>query len=83
MLVHGKMVKRNLHFITEKSPEFLDRVALEFEGLQETLNFFVVGHWSFNRCRFGSMLMVLTNGADNVIPVAVNGMKEIFFFLNM
>lgn len=83
MFFHGKMVKRNLHLITEEMPEFLDRVALEFEGLQETLHLFVVGHRSFDWCGFGSVFMVFTNGADNIVPITVNGMAEIFFLLNM
>lgn len=63
MLFYGKVVERNLHFIAEEAPEFLDRVALEFEGLQEMLHLFVVGHWSFNRCGFGSVFVVFTNTA--------------------
>ena len=83
MLIHRKMVKRNLHLITEETPEFLDRVTLEFKGLQETLHFFIVGHRSFDWCGFGSVFMIFTNGSDNIIPIAVNGMEELFFLLNM
>ena len=83
MFIHGKMVKWNLHFIAEEALELLNRVALKLECLQETLHLFVVRHWSFDRGRFGSVFVVLTNGADNIVPIAVNGMEEIFFFLNM
>ena len=79
MFFHGKMVKRNLHLITEEMPEFLDRLALEFESLQETLHLFVVAHSSFDWCGVGSVFMVFTNGADNIVPITVNGMEEIFF----
>ena len=83
MFIYRKMVKRNLHFITEETPEFFDRIALEFEGLQKTLHLFIVGHRSFDRCRFSGVFVVFTNGADDIVPVAVNCMEEIFFFLNM
>ena len=83
MLIHRQLLKRNLHFIAEETPEFLDGIALEFKGMQETLYLFIVGHWSFNRCRFGSVFVILTNGADNIIPIAVNGMEKVFFLLNM
>ena len=74
----------NTSFITaEEAPEFLNRVAFEFECLQETLHLFVIRHRSLDRRRFGSVFVVLTNGADNIVPIAVNGMEEIFFFLNM
>lgn len=76
MFIHRKMVKRNLHLITEETPEFLDRVALELEGLQETLYLFVVRHRSFDWCGFGSVFMVFTNGTDNIVPIAVNGMED-------
>lgn len=83
MFIYRKMVKRNLHFITEETPEFLNRIALKFQGLQETLHLFVVGHRSFDWCGFGSMFMIFTNGSDDIIPIAVNGMEEIFFLLNV
>ena len=78
MLIHGKMVERNLHFIAEKTPEFLNRIALEFECLQDTLHFFVVGYGSFDRCRFSSILMFFTDGVDDFIPIAVNSMGKVF-----
>ena len=77
------MVKWDLHFVTEETPEFLNRVALEFESLQEALYLFIIGHWSFNRCGFGSVVMIFTNGSDNIIPVTVNGVEKIFLLLDM
>lgn len=29
------------------------------------------------------MFMIFTNGSDDIIPIAVNGMEEIFFLLNV
>lgn len=83
MFIHRKMVKRNLHFVTEETPEFLNRVTLEFEGLQKTLHLFIVGHRSFDWCGFGSVFVIFTDGADNIVPITVNGMEEVFFLLNM
>lgn len=83
MLVHRKVVKRNMHLITEETPEFLDMDSLEFEGLQETLHLFVVGHRPFDWCGFDSVFMVFANGADNIVPIAVKGIEEVFFLLNM
>ena len=77
------MVKWNLHLIAEEAPEFLNRITFEFEGLQETLYFFVVGHRSFDWCGFGSVFVAFTDGADNIVPIAVSGMEEVFFLLNM
>ena len=83
MFIHRKMVKWDLHFVTEKTPEFLNRVALEFESLQEALNLFIIGHRSFDRSRFSSVFMFLTDRADNIIPVTVNGVEKIFLLLDM
>lgn len=83
MLFHREMVERNLHLITEEAPKFFNRIALEFEGLQEALHLFIVGHRSFDWCGFDSVFMDFTNGADNIVPIAVYGMEEIFFLLNM
>ena len=30
MFIHREVIKRNLHFITEETLEFLNRIALEF-----------------------------------------------------
>ena len=83
MFIYRKVVKWNLHFVTEEMPEFLDRVAFEFEGLQETLHLFVVGHRPFDWCGFGSVFVICTDSADNIVPIAVNGMEEVFFLLDM
>ena len=83
MFIHRKVIERNLHFITEETPEFFDRVALEFEGLQETLHLFVFGHRSFDWCGFSGVFVSFTNSADDIVPIAVNGMEELFFLVNM
>lgn len=77
------MIKWNLRFIAEKAPEFLNRITLECKCLQETLHFFIVGHWPFYRCRFMGVFVVFVDGTNDIFPITVNIMEKVFFLLNM
>lgn len=80
-LLHGavfilrELVIVNLQFVAEVTPEFLNGVTLVFHGLQQALHLFFVGS-PLNRCRFSSVLMVLSNGTNNSVQISMDVMEN-------
>lgn len=82
MLILGELVIVDLKLVAEVTPEFFNGVAFVFHGLQQPLHLLVVGQRPLNRRRLCCILMVLPDGADDPVQIAVYVMEKVFFLVN-